>query len=392
MQESDFKLLIVDDSHSIIETALVILKPLSLRMDFAHNGKEALEKIALSKPDLLLLDITMPLMDGYKVCQKIKSSPLLGDITIIFLTADLSQASLVKAFEYGAVDYICKPFYGKELFLRVKTQLQNIASKRYFQQELNSLLAEKEKLQSLTIQQSKMTTFSDIASSILHQWKQPLSNISASMSTSRIKESLKKDPDQELLKRLDFIDTQLEFMLTTMKDFQNFFQLQSEKKPFSLSKALYNVELLLKNALFKDKIVLSTHLEDQEDIDILGHENMLKQVVLNIILNARDAIIQDEPENRTIDVIYQVEKNYLIIAIRDYAKAIDEKALPRIFDQYFTTKESSGMGIGLYLSLKIIQDMFHGDIVVENKSNAVCFKLRLPLASNLATTTKELTS
>jgi diguanylate cyclase (GGDEF)-like protein len=114
--------LIVDDTETNID---ILLELISERYDVlvALNGKSALEIVNKDKIDLVLLDIMMPDMDGYEVCEKLKRNPETKDIPVIFITAKTDEDSIEKAYEVGGVDYVTKPFKARELLARIKTQL-----------------------------------------------------------------------------------------------------------------------------------------------------------------------------------------------------------------------------------------------------------------------------
>jgi len=117
------RILVVDDTPANIQTLAAILKVEGYQLCVATNGYQALEVAARVRPDLILLDVMMPEMDGFEACRRFKESPELRDIPIIFLTAKTETADLVKGFELGAVDYVGKPFNTHELLARVGTQL-----------------------------------------------------------------------------------------------------------------------------------------------------------------------------------------------------------------------------------------------------------------------------
>jgi PAS domain S-box-containing protein len=116
-------ILIVDDVPKNIQIAANILGRAGYQIAFAGDGKRALNYIGNKKPDLILLDIMMPEMDGFEVCQILKADPETAGIPIIFLTAKTETENIVRGFQLGAVDYITKPFNADELQARVKTHL-----------------------------------------------------------------------------------------------------------------------------------------------------------------------------------------------------------------------------------------------------------------------------
>ncbi len=134
--------LIVDDVPKNIQMVASILQEEGCQLTYARDGNAAIEHVKSAGFDLILLDIMMPEMDGYEVCEKLKSYPASKDIPIIFLTAKSDAASILKGFEIGAVDYVTKPFNKSELLARVKTHL---ALKRAMDAR-DRFISEKEKL------------------------------------------------------------------------------------------------------------------------------------------------------------------------------------------------------------------------------------------------------
>jgi len=122
MKPSRHLVLIVDDNPTNIDLLVNTLKD-SYRLGIAKNGTKALEYAAKHLPDLVLLDIMMPGMDGYEVCRRLKDDPVTAPIPVIFITAMTETVSKTKGFELGAVDYITKPFHAAEVTARIRTHL-----------------------------------------------------------------------------------------------------------------------------------------------------------------------------------------------------------------------------------------------------------------------------
>ena len=138
------KILIVDDSLKDLQLLSSLLKKQGYQVISATNGKMALLTIQAERPDLVLLDIIIPEMDGYEVCRYLKSQEQTRYIPIIFLSGLDSELDKVKAFKVGGVDYVTKPFYEEEVILRVKTQLSIINEQNKLKQTLQQQIAEKE--------------------------------------------------------------------------------------------------------------------------------------------------------------------------------------------------------------------------------------------------------
>lgn len=116
-------ILIVDDLKQNLKLLNIILESAHYQTSLALSGKDALERLKVLNPDLILLDLMMPDINGLEVCRRIKSSPEYEDIPVIFLTASVEENHLIEAYSLGANDYVNKPFRKPELLARIKTQL-----------------------------------------------------------------------------------------------------------------------------------------------------------------------------------------------------------------------------------------------------------------------------
>jgi len=139
---SNFLVLVVDDLNINLQIVGAILDREGYATTFATNGQQALSRMNTAVPDLILLDLMMPEMDGLQVCESLRSHPERREIPIIFLTASQEKKHLLQAFDRGAVDYITKPFNPPELLARVKTHLEL----KHTRDELKKAVAELERL------------------------------------------------------------------------------------------------------------------------------------------------------------------------------------------------------------------------------------------------------
>src|SRR6058998_4074031 len=117
------RILVIEDEPANIQTLSTILKERGYNLNIATNGRQGLDVLERVRPDLILLDIIMPEIDGFETCRRIKASTAWREIPIIFLTAKTDTADIVRGFELGAVDYVSKPFNAHELLARVHTHL-----------------------------------------------------------------------------------------------------------------------------------------------------------------------------------------------------------------------------------------------------------------------------
>src|SRR5215813_3543894 len=143
------RILVVDDTPANIQTLTAILKEKGYQLSVAINGRQALEVIEKVRPDLVLMDVMMPEMDGYEACRQIKASAAWRDLPIIFLSAKTDTSDIVHGFELGAVDYVAKPFNAHELLARVNTHLTLQSLRRQFELRNAELARELEVAQEL---------------------------------------------------------------------------------------------------------------------------------------------------------------------------------------------------------------------------------------------------
>jgi two-component system NtrC family sensor kinase len=186
-EKKDKHILVVDDKLENIQVLGGILKEQGYQINVAQNGLQALENVKGMIPDLILLDIMMPEMDGFEVCQNLKSDPQTQEIPIIFLTAKTETNDIVKGFDLGAVDYVTKPFNKKELLVRVNTHLEfgsNQFELKNALHELEQKHSELKNTQSKLIQSEKLASLGLLVAGIAHELNTPLGVISAASETA----------------------------------------------------------------------------------------------------------------------------------------------------------------------------------------------------------------
>ena len=176
-------ILAVDDTPANLRLLVSLLTEKGYKVRAVPSGKLALAGVKQSPPDLILLDIMMPEMNGYEVCEKLKTDEETRDIPVIFISAINEVLDKVKAFAVGGVDYITKPFQIEEVFARVETHLENRSLQKSLQeknQELGRALAELKAAQEQLIVSEKMAALGQLVASIAHEINTPLGAIRAS--------------------------------------------------------------------------------------------------------------------------------------------------------------------------------------------------------------------
>ncbi len=177
-------ILVVDDNPVNLRLLVQILTAKGYKVRPVPNGKLAVSTSQAAPPDLILLDINMPNMDGYEVCQKLKDDPQTADVPVIFISAYNNAIDKVKAFEVGGVDYIPKPFQVEEVLVRVKNHLSIRILQKTLQEKntnLQQTLEELKTTQEQLIQSEKMAALGQLIAGIAHEINTPLGAIRSSI-------------------------------------------------------------------------------------------------------------------------------------------------------------------------------------------------------------------
>jgi signal transduction histidine kinase len=407
------RLLLVDDSAVNLDALLATLdQGHDLRV--AINGQTALDLIATGYlPDLVLLDIMMPGMDGYEVCRRLKENEKTRDIPVIFLTALDSDEDEAKGLELGAVDYITKPFNLAIVRQRVNTQLEL----KQHRENLQCLIAEKnrelietcnnlKKAHHQMLEQEKMASIGQLAAGVAHEINNPAGFVSANLTTlktyaGKLNEALAylenrlnagADPavkaDIKEMKgklKLDYIQGDIDDLIaeslegveriaTIVRNLKSFFSFKEDKAE------AVELEKLIESALniswneIKYKATVSKNYQPLPSLSCLPQQ--LVQVFVNLLVNAAQAI----EEQGEIRIETCAEKNWVIARVCDNGSGIAGEDLAKVFEPFFTTKKT-GMGIGLGLSIchDIVRE-HKGSIEVESLAGkGTCFTIKLPI-------------
>ncbi len=358
-------ILIVDDTKANLDILLNLLEGYDLVV--AIDGYTALDILDDDiNIDLILLDIMMPEIDGFEVCQKIKNNPKTANIPIIFITAKADDESIEKAFSLGGSDYVQKPFKPIELLSRVKTQLK---------------IKENEKL---LVQYNKFEAIAELLDNMAHQWRQPLSAISVSASGMMVQKEMGILSDESFYSLANSIVHHTEYLSQTI---ENLKRVMNQDKGNSFFEPFKIIEEN-KTRIFKNITNIECITNIDKNITIKGSSDKFLIVLENIIQNSIDALLENKVEDGVIYLDVYQSQTSIIISIRDNGGGIPKKIIENIFEPYFTTKHKSlGKGLGLYMVYYIIKESFGGDVKIFNdeieykhkKNKGVNFEIILPI-------------
>lgn len=224
--------------------------------------------------------------------------------------------------------------------------------------------------------QSRQASMGEMISMIAHQWRQPLSVIS--MDVNNIKASIALEEEisnQDLEKSMQNISSQVEHLSNTIDDFRNFFKPNKTKIEFYISQVVDNARKIIGKSLENNNIKLIIKYENNYLLNT--YPNELLQVFLNIINNAKDILIEKKLSYPKITIITLETKDSYSIEIYDNGGGIHKDVINKIGKQYFTTKADKGTGLGLYMSIKIIEKHLNGSLRWKNTDDGVCFTISL---------------
>ena len=227
------------------------------------------------------------------------------------------------------------------------------------------------------LQQSRLAQMGEMIAMIAHQWRQPLSSISAISTKLQLSLALNETiSKEELQHELLTIDQRITLLSNTIDDFRNFYNTDNETKSFELSKTISHAVEILSPAIHNADVEVA--FEHEFKGSIVSIESELIQVLMNIIKNAIDVHKEHQGEKNIWIKGYQDDTNAYIL-IQDNAGGIDKAIINKIFEPYFSTKrEKNGMGLGLYMSQLIIHEHCHGTLSVYNSDEGACFTITLP--------------
>jgi ABC-type nitrate/sulfonate/bicarbonate transport system substrate-binding protein/signal transduction histidine kinase len=270
-----------------------------------------------------------------------------------------------KEFDY-------KLLYQLLAVILVLTSIGIIFYRDYLLKKLNAQLNEKIKIEiekneeknRILIQQSRMASMGEMLENIAHQWRQPLSTISVAASGMEVKKEFSSLSDKEFFEAIDHIKKSTQYLSNTIDDFRSFFSKNKKTSQIDISDTIEKSLELMGNSFLHHKINLVKSLKSIETTSL---ENELIQVLMNILVNAKDALRHTVSAEKYIFIDVEEKDNQIVIQVKDNAGGIDNDIIDKIFEPYFTTKHQfNGTGIGLYMSKLLMEKHLKGELTVKN--------------------------
>ncbi|MEL6555221.1 MAG: response regulator [Cyanobacteria bacterium J06621_11] len=396
-------ILVVDDNPNNIRVLCRFLSDCNYRIAIAKSGEKALKRIHQISPDIILLDVMMPGIDGFETCRQLKQNPQTRDIPVLFMTALSDSINKVKGLSFGAVDYITKPIECEETLARVKVHL------------------ELRQAQARLVQEEKMAALGQLVAGVAHEINNPISFIQGNIepaeeyvqsllklielhedhpSPSPAARAYAKEIDVNFI-RQDFIQLirsmsigadRIQKIVQSLRTFSRLDE--ADYKPIDIHEGLDSTLTVLDSRFrandYRTKIEVVKDYRLNCPVDC--YPSRLNQVFLNLITNAIDAIddkFTTHPqtlstlESPTLHISTELVDGEAVIQITDSGTGIPKSAQSKIFDQFFTTKPvGQGTGLGLTIARTIIVQDHKGSLTFSSfEDEGTTFTIKFPLGN-----------
>lgn len=373
--------LVVDDEPDMRRYLVDLLED-KYRVLVARDGREALAMARRFRPDLIVLDLMLPEIDGLEVCRRIKQDAELRASRIVLLTARAEEPSKLVALQNGADDFLTKPFSGVE----VQTRLRNLLHSAELEQdlhrrnrELEDTLGQLRETQDQLVHSEKLNALGRLSAGLLHEINNPLNYALTAIEFAKSDPVLENEAD--LRETLGDIDGGMQRIRGIVKELRAFaYPSKSEQVAFRLAEP---VDAALQMLAHEARGV-AVHNRVEGERVVVGSRNHITQVVVNLLSNAFKAIrVNDAQRPGEVTLTSRVEAERVVVCVRDNGTGIPKVAMDRIFDPFYTTADvGEGMGMGLSVCQTIIRN--HGGELVVDSSEGQWTEFRFDLAGKMA--------
>jgi two-component system NtrC family sensor kinase len=359
-------ILVIDDSSAIVLLISTILKEDQYNVITAFTGEEGLDKAIEHKPDLIVLDVMMPGMDGFETCVSLKADSVTKDIPVIIVTAVNDTPSKVSGLKAGASDYLTKPFNAHELLARVGSQMRIKILHDELKDSNNQLIraySELKETQAQMVQMAKLSALGEMIAGIAHELNNPLTGI---IGYTELLLSSQETVNFRI--KLEKIHKQAERCRKIIHNLLSFSKEQApEKIMCSVNDMVLQVLELLKYQLASDGVTVN-NIFNENIPPMMLDRNQIQQVFFNIINNAHQAMKYIE-RDRILTIKTSMDQYLVRVDIEDTGTGILPENFDRIFDPFFSTKNvGEGAGLGLSICYGIIKK-HGGNIKVKSTVN-----------------------
>ncbi|MCL1471255.1 sensor histidine kinase [Argonema antarcticum] len=417
-------ILVVDDNPTNIQVLFDVLSEMGYRVAIAKTGEAALQRLQSYHPDIILLDVMMPGIDGFETCQRLKADPDTRDIPVIFMTALSDSVDKVKGLSLGAVDYITKPIQHEEALARIRVHLQLRDSQQKLEHrtaELSQALDSLKQAQVHLVQNEKMSSLGQLVAGVAHEINNPMTFIHANLTPAEeyirdlinfvdLYRECHPQPHAKIQAWMDEVDVEylkedliklihslyigsdrIRQLVRSLRNFSRLDELGAQ--PVDLHEGIESTLLILQHRLKARADHPGIQIvRDYGQLPLVEcYPSQLNQVFMNILGNAIDALEERDRQRNYAQMIAnpsiitirtQILPNQTIaIYIADNGFGIKENICAKVFEPFFTTKPiGKGTGLGLSISYHIITEKHGGKIYCySTPGQGVEFAIEIPV-------------
>jgi signal transduction histidine kinase len=386
-------ILAIDDESDSLRLLTDTLSEQGYRVRPANSGPLALASVAVERPELILLDMRMPGMDGFEVCRRLKQSEKRHRIPLIFISASNSEEEHVKALSLGAVDFITKPFRREELLARVRTHLELGRLQTQLEEQvaertaaLRAAVEQLRRAQEEAIARQKLESMGAMARGIGHDFGNLLGSIlaSAELAATERDDGLPFEDELQRIKLAATRGAELVHELMIYAGDEN-----PAFEPVDIATLVNEMLHLLRVAIPKRLTLKIDHDKDLPAVS--ASPSQLRQILMNLISNASDATGEQPGEIHVSTQLVRLSDgsagvakvpvgDYLCLQVSDTGSGMTREVQARIFDPFFSTK-NAGRGLGLAVVQGIVRTHGGAIKVTSEPGMGTTFKILLPCAS-----------
>ncbi|MDM9381114.1 response regulator [Chlorogloeopsis sp. ULAP01] len=411
-------ILLVDDNPTNLSVLSEALSNAGFRYRIAVDGESAIAQAQRNPPELILLDVQMPGIDGFETCRRLKANPVTQNIPVIFTTALADTDSKTQGFSLGAVDYIPKPFAQEEVLARVRVHLQLKRLTESLERQVSDRTTALQKAQVQMVQQEKLSTLGELIAGVAHEINNPINfiannippleeYIAAVIEILQLYQQEYPNPTAKITTAIK--DLELEFALEDMAKILYSLKLGTEQienlsislRTFSRSDQDVKILADLHKGLDSTLMILQHRLKasgDRPCIEVIKsygtlpevncYPGQMNQVFMNILANAIDALDDAIKLDKLSNWVAQIQiateidaDGWVIIRIADNGLGMPESIKQRLFEPLFTTKPvGKGTGLGLSIAHQIVVEKHNGTLEVNSQpGRGAEFTIKVPI-------------
>lgn len=359
---SESRILIADDTVRNLQILGDVLEREGFQINVAQNGHQALDIASRVSPDLILLDVMMPEMDGFEVCRGLKADPATAGIPVIFLTARVETDDIVKGFELGAVDYVTKPFNTTELLVRVRTHL----SIHLLQSAL------KRSLDDIDRMRREQEAF------LRHELNNRIAPIMGY--ADMLLEALDDERYSRWAATISSATQDMSELIEALRGLQDL-----ENGTYKLSKQRVAPDVIIRSVIeslrassVTSELRLDIEASDAIEVDL--DVNLMSGVFMNLIKNAAEHVGGLEEAERTVVIAVNRRAREVAIAITNGGPPVPTERLEGFFEKFNTRGKDGGTGLGTTYAALVTRA--HGGRigVTSSEADGTTVTVTLPLA------------